>query len=161
MIFGIEYDGKQHVPHLLKILEQNYEITTDWEGEKFAGIDLALYYNDKHANRTYRISMNGYIEKVLLKYVQSRPSKAQLSPYKHREVIYGAKDQLTHEDEKSPPLDNQGKKRIQSIVSAFLYYGRAVENKLLIGLSFIGYQQADSTERTKEAINQLLDYCAT
>ena len=56
--FGIEYVGKQHALHLLNILKQNYEITTDWEGKKFAGIDLAWDYNDKNANQTCRISMN-------------------------------------------------------------------------------------------------------
>ena len=30
---SIEYIGKQHALHLLKILEQNYEITTDWKGK--------------------------------------------------------------------------------------------------------------------------------
>ena len=32
--FGIEYVGKEHALHLLKTLEKNYEITTDWEGKK-------------------------------------------------------------------------------------------------------------------------------
>ena len=105
--------------------------------------------------------MNGYIEKVPFKYGHPHPSKAQLSPHKHREVIYGAKEQLNHEDDTIPPLENQGTKQIQGIVGALLYYGRAVDNKLLVGLSSIGYQQANATERTKEAINQLLDYCAT
>ena len=66
--FGIEYVRKQHALHLLKILEKNHKIKTNWEGGKFAGIDLAWDYNDQHNNRTCRISMNGYIEKVLLKY---------------------------------------------------------------------------------------------
>ena len=105
--------------------------------------------------------MNGYIEKVLLKYGHPRPSKAQLSPHKHREVIYGAKEKSTHEDDTSMPLDNQGTKRIQGIVGALLYYAREVDNKLLVGLSSIGSQQAAATERTNEAINQILDYCAT
>ena len=74
--------------------------------------------------------MNGYIEKVLLKYGHPHPSKAHLSPHKNHEVIYGAKEKLTHEVDKSPPLDNQGTKRIQGIFVAFLYYGRAVYNKL-------------------------------
>ena len=39
--FGIEYVGKEHALHLLKTLEKNYEITTDWEGKKFAGINLS------------------------------------------------------------------------------------------------------------------------
>ena len=50
---------------------------------------------------------------------------------------------------------------MQMIVGALLYYGRAVNNKLLVGLSAIGSQQASATEDTNEAINQLLDYCAT
>ena len=33
----------------------NYDITTDWEGENFAGIDLAWYYNEQHYNKTCRI----------------------------------------------------------------------------------------------------------
>ena len=39
--FGIKYVGKEHALHLLNILELNYDITTDWEGTKFAGIYLA------------------------------------------------------------------------------------------------------------------------
>ena len=159
--FGIEYVGKQHALHLPKILEQNYEITTDWEGRKFSVIEPAWDYNDQHANIACRISMYGYIEKVLLKYGQPRPSKSHLSPHKHREVIYGAKEQLTPKDDKSSPLYSQGTKRIQGIVGALLYYGISVDNKLLVCLSSIGSQQSAATERTKEAINQLLDYCAT
>ena len=93
--------------------------------------------------------MNGYIEKVLLKYGHPHPSKAQLSPHKHREVIYGTKEQLTQEDDTIPSLYNQSTKLIQGIVSALLYYGIAVYNKLLFVLSSIGYQQAAATERTK------------
>ena len=93
--------------------------------------------------------MNGYIEKVLIKYRHPLPSKLQLSPHKHSEVIYCAKEQLTPEDNNSPPLYNQGTNRIQGIVDAFLYYGRSVENKLLVCLSSIGSQQAAAIERTK------------
>ena len=32
--FGINYVGKEHALNLLKTLELNYEITTDWEGKK-------------------------------------------------------------------------------------------------------------------------------
>ena len=73
--FGIKYVGKQHALHLLRILEQNYEITTDCEGKKIAGIDLAWDYNDRNANQTCCISMDGYIQKVLLKYEHPLPSR--------------------------------------------------------------------------------------
>ena len=82
--FVIEYVGKDHALHLLETLELNYDITTDWEGTKFAGIDLAWDYNAWHANRTCRISMDGYISKFLLKYGHPSPKKPQLSPQKHR-----------------------------------------------------------------------------
>ena len=36
-----------------------------------------------------------------------------------------------------------------------------MDNKLLIGLSAIGVQQASATEQTSAAIDQILDYCAT
>ena len=89
---GIEYFVKQHALHLLNILEQNYDITANWEGEKFSGIDLAWDYDDQHVKRTWRIYMNEYIDKLLMKYGHSQPSKAQLSPHKHSEVTYGEKE---------------------------------------------------------------------
>ena len=76
-------------------------------------------------------------------------------------MIYGAKEKLTPEDDNTPPLDSQGTKRVQGIVGALLYYARAVNNELLVSISDIASQQAAATQRTNDAINQLLDYCAT
>ena len=59
--FGIEYVGKEHALHLLKTLEMDYEITIDCEGTQFSSIDLAWNHHSRHANRTCRISMKGYI----------------------------------------------------------------------------------------------------
>ena len=81
--------------------------------------------------------MNRYIDKLLMKYGHLCPSKAQFSPNKHREVIYGAKEQLTLEEDKSLPIEKEGTRRIQAIFGALLYYARAVDNKLLVGLSSI------------------------
>ena len=120
--FGIKYVDKEHALHLLKTLKLNYEITTDWEGTKFAGIDLDWDYNAQHANRTCRISMDGYIAKVFLKYGHPYPKNTQFSPHKHRKVIYGAKEQLAPEDDTTLPMDIQGTKRTQGIVDALLYY---------------------------------------
>ena len=139
----------------------DYNITTEWEGTKFAVIDLAWDYHARHANRNFRISMKGYIEKVLLKYGHPISKKPQLSPHKHRKVIYGAKYQLSPEDNTTPPLDSQGTKLVQGIFGSLFYYARDVDNKLLVGLSTIGSQQASATQRTNEAIDQISDYCAT
>ena len=137
--FGIEYVGKEHALHLLKTLEKNYNITTDWKGTKFSGTNLAWNYHAHHADRTCRISMKDSINKVLLKYNHQFPKKLQLSPHNHREISYGNKDQLVPEEDTSPTLDSQGTKRVQGIVGALLYYARAVDNKLLVGLSAIWF----------------------
>ena len=36
-----------------------------------------------------------------------------------------------------------------------------MDNKLLVSLSAIGSQHAAATQRNNDAINQILDYCAT
>ena len=105
--------------------------------------------------------MDGYINKLLIKYNHTRPTKPQLSPHRRREIVFGAKEQLTPADDTSPALDAAVIKRVQAIVIALLYYTRAVDNKLLVALSTMGVQQAAATEKKNEAINQLLDYCAT
>ena len=61
-------------------------------------------------------------------------------------MIYGAKEQLTPEDDTTPPLDSQGTERVQVIFGALLYYAKAVDNKLLVGLSAIRSQQAAATQ---------------
>ena len=81
---------------------------------------------------------------MLLKYGNPFPNKPQLSPHRHRETSYGAKEQLAPEDDTSPPLDSQGTTRVQGIVSTLLYYAHAVDNKLIVGLSAIGAQQASA-----------------
>ena len=117
------------------------------------------------ATRTARAASpwrgEGYIADLLLKEGHERPASPQLSPHRHREIIYGAKHQHSPDPDDSPALDDAGIKRVQRIVGGLLYYGRAVDNKLLVTLSAIGSQQAAATEHTNEAVAQLLDYVAT
>jgi hypothetical protein len=155
--FGIKYVGLRHAEHLLHALQEHYTVTTDWTGSKFAGIDFKWDY----AKQTCRLTMDGYIEELLLKYNHPRPLRKQHSPHAHREIVYGAKEQLVPENDDSPPLDAHGIKRIQGIVGSLLYYARAVDNKLLATLSTISSQQNAATHNTAKAVNQLLDYVAT
>ena len=159
--FGVEYVGKQHADHLLKVLNEHYEMSEDWEGKKFAGIDLEWNYAQRHADRSCRLAMNNYIGDILLREGWSHPKRPQHSPHKHRPIVYGAKGQYVPPEDTSTPLDKAGVKRVQRIVGALLYYARAVDNKLLVALSAIGSQQAAATENTNTAVAQLLDYVAT
>ena len=89
------------------------------------------------------------------------PRKPQLTPHKFHEVKYGSKTQIPPKGESSKPLNDAGICRVQTIVGALLWIGRAVKNKLLVALIAIGSQQASATKDTNKAIHQLLDYCAT
>ena len=155
--FGIQYEGQRHAHHLLEALQNDYKVTTDWSGSKFAGIDLKWDYQ----RRTCRLTMKSYITDLLCKYNHQPPAKPQHAPHAHRDIIYGAKEQLLPETDTSPPLDETGIKRIQGIVGSLLYYARAVDNKLLATLSTISTQQATATQNTAKAVHQLLDYVAT
>eukprot|EP00804_Cyclotella_cryptica_P029094 CCRYP_005281-RA/>CCRYP_005281-RA protein AED:0.19 eAED:0.20 QI:0/0/0/0.71/0.16/0/7/0/1210 len=154
---GVEYVGEHHAHHLRDTIKEFYDLTENWKGDLYAGINLAWNYS----NRTCRLSMEDYIDTVLTKYNHQRPKQPVLSPYKAAPIIYGAKVQYTEEADSSPALDVFGIKRIQGIVGVLLYYARAVDNKLLHALSEIGTQQAAATDATNTRLNHLLDYCAT
>ena len=72
-----------------------------------------------------------------------------------------AKVQVVPEEITRPGLNATGIKCVQDIVVSVLFYGRAVDNKLIVALNNIGTQQDTATEITNDAINHLLDYLAT
>ena len=92
--------------------------------------------------------MDEYIWDVIGRYGHPTPKKPQLSLHKHRPIVYGAKTQYATKDKRSLPLDAKGVRRVQGIFGSLLYIARAVNNKLLIGLTAISVQQANTTEAT-------------
>ena len=93
--------------------------------------------------------MEDCIANLLLKYGHKSPTKHQLSPHRHRKINYGSKEQLVAKEYTIPKLNNEVIKHVQAIVGTLLYYARAVHNRLLVGLSAIGSQQASATEKTQ------------
>ena len=52
--FGVKYVGERHALHLKTFLGEHYEITKNWKGDLYSGINLQWDYT----NRTCRLSMN-------------------------------------------------------------------------------------------------------
>ena len=102
--FGVKYVSRKHAEHLASILKKYHNISEDWEGKKFAGIDLRGGY----VKRTCRLTMEKYIEELLIKYNHPQLRKRQLSPCKCKPIQYGSKSQLVMEADTSPPLDEDG-----------------------------------------------------
>jgi hypothetical protein len=61
--FGVKYVGKEHADHLIQSIKKDYELTKDWMGPLYCGIQLVWDYNAQ----TLDISMLGYIINVLQK----------------------------------------------------------------------------------------------
>ena len=76
--------GKKHADHLDNVHKEYHVITEYWEGKKYSGIDLAWDYN----KRTFRATMNGYIQYIRMKYDHPDPNKPQLSPHDHQPITY-------------------------------------------------------------------------
>ena len=147
--FGVEYVGKQHAEHMATILKKYHNITEDWEGKKYGGIDLKCDYE----RSTCWATMDGYILDLRNKFQHMQPKKPQFSPHKHCPIDYGATQQLVKPTDTSQPLNEKGIKRIQGIVGALLYVGRAVNNKLLVELSAIGPNKQQKQRTQQQQLN--------
>jgi hypothetical protein len=155
--FGIKYEGKQHVEHLLNALRDLYTITVDWKGELYLGLTIKWDY----ANGRVTISMPGYIAAVLLRFQHPMPSRPQHSPHTCTRIVYGSAPQSPTQEDTSPLLPPLGVQRIQQIIGCLLYYALAVDSTFLVGLSDLSSEQSRATTSTSDAIVWLLNYAAT
>ena len=67
--FGVKYVGSKHAQHLKTILEQNYEILTDWTGKKYVGLTIDW---DRHRKEVH-ICMLGYVQQALTWFQHPHP----------------------------------------------------------------------------------------
>ena len=76
--FGIKYVGEKNSQHLLQVLQEHYEISKDWKGENFTGIDLKWNYSTTKNDRTLRLSIHGYIDRIIIQFGHKRTTKPQI-----------------------------------------------------------------------------------
>jgi hypothetical protein len=95
--------------------------------------------------------MPGYVSNFLSKFQHDSPKHPQHTPSRYVTQVYGAKTQYATKVE-TPPLASQQCLTIQKVAGSVLYYARAVD---------IAAEQTKATEKTKAAINQVLDYLTT
>lgn len=157
--FGVKYYNEADVHHLITALEQHYKISTDWTGKHFCGLTLDWHYDEDYVD----VSMPDYISKLLVKYLHALPKKPQFSPFPVKPYVPLKRGQRQYAPtpDKGTLLNSTETTRIQQIVGSLLYYGRAIDYTILPALNTIAQSQAKPTTTTKEAINTLLNYCAT
>ncbi len=85
----------------------------------------------------------------------------QHCPYSPEPKQYGANAQSPLPSNNTRKITNSEMKQVQKIVGSILYYARAVNMTVLMGLSTIASKQTKGTERTLEKAYQVLDYLTT
>ena len=124
-------------------------------GTKFCGLTIKWDYT----NGTIDISMPGYVLKTLHCFQHEIPHRPQHSPSTWLPPTYGATQQFTTPQDASPLLNHDGTKWIQVVTGTLLYYGRAVDNTMLLALNSIA--SSKTTKDTANAVTHLLNYAAT
>ena len=140
--FGIKYVGKDHDDHLIAVLEEDYELKKDWDGDKYVSILLDWDYDRYEVH----LSMPGYVEKALQRFKHELGKKKQEQPYEHAKPNYGAKVQYETEEDSLEPLEKEEKTWVQQVLGTFLYYGQAVDGTMLCSLSAITMDQENPTQ---------------
>jgi hypothetical protein len=105
--------------------------------------------------------MPGYIAAVLHSFQHPTPERPQHALYKMQPINYGSKVQFATPADTSVPLTEHQKLKLPKVIGSLLYYARSVDSTMLFALSTLASTQAKGTAVTADAMNQLLDYCAT
>ena len=147
---------KEDAQHLMDVLQENYAISKDWEGERYNGITLDWGY----VRWKVHLSMPEYVKDTLVRFAHEL-CKLTHQPHKHTLPVYGRTIQHAKEENKSPLLDKEGKEFVQQVTGTFLYYARAVDPTMSVALSAISACQSAPTEHTMEKTLFFLDYAAS
>jgi hypothetical protein len=155
--FGVKYESKDDVDHLIASIKSTNKLTKDWTGNLYCGISLDWDY----INQTVDTSMPGYIKKKLQEYNHVLPGCMQACQHSPEPKKFGANAQTPLAVDSSLLLNEKGLKRVQKIIGSILYYARAVDITVLIALSAITVEQTKATVKTMGRCIQLLDYLAS
>jgi hypothetical protein len=155
--FGVKYRDRADAEHLLAALRTEYAITVDWEGAKYVGLRLKWDYDA----RTVDLSMPDYVRKAIARFGLESPFQPAHGPLPFTAPVYGRATQLAPAPDVSPPLDASKRLWLQSLVGAFLYYARAIDLTMLVGVGRLAAAQSRATTLTEQDAQHFLRYAAT
>lgn len=154
--FGIKYQRKEDVEHLIKAMREKYTFKVDYDAKQYIGVHLDWVYT----RREVKCSMKGYVKQALTELEHELTSnRHQGAPSQIVRPEYGAKIQYVKEDA-STPINNKRIKRIQRIIGKFLYYARAIDNTILHALNDIATMVSKAITNTEKAVQHFMNYAA-
>jgi len=154
--FGIKYLSRAHAKEHLAVLRKKYEVTVDWAGDKYLGMQILFDRN----KGTVSFSMPGYVASALARFqhVRSAPTK---SPWSIPPPEYGRSKPQCVELSNAEPLDAAQIHYCQQVVGTFLYYALAVDHTMLTAVTAIASELARPTTALLASVTRLLNYAAT
>ena len=129
--FGVKCVGKEHAEHLRDALKEHYEITEDWEGKLFSGINMDWDYESNP--RKVDLDMEGYVPKALEKLGHPKPKKPQHAPAPYNAPTYGKQTQEGMKP-REHTLTVKEEPRLQKATGLFLCYARTMDEMMLCTL---------------------------
>jgi hypothetical protein len=69
--FGVKYIEEEHAMHLIKMLNEHYEVKEDWEGRRYVKITMDWDYKKIEVH----LSMPEYVERALASFRHPIPDK--------------------------------------------------------------------------------------
>ena len=156
---ALKYYNQADLHHFFTALGNHYKYHLDQNGTHYMGLTLDWNYDRGFVD----VSMPGYIPKLLKRLQHEPPSRPEYSPHDHSPIVFPKKGerQFTPLSDDSPHLSPVETKKVQSIVGALLYYGRALDNTILPALNDIAMFQSCPTKYTMNKCKRLLDYVST
>ena len=153
--FGVKYTKREDAEYLIRVLEQEYECSVDWEGKLYLGMTIDI----DRVTQVLSISMKGYIHRLLARF--DLPYKYNVdNPLPYASPQYGQKVQYVDHDN-SPFIDNKRKLIMQQGIGGLLYYSRAVAVDYTIGVNKMSMKQSNPTEKDWNDFLHLLNFAAT
>ena len=146
---------KRHVyDRFVAALAAKYTCTHQPELSKFLGTTIK---RDRVAG-TILITAPNYVDKLAMQHADLKITP-QTTPRKYVAPLRGVTGpQQTKAAVDSPPLDADGKTKLQSIVGSLLWYGRMVDPTLLEAVGHLSSQQGAPTADTMQQARHLLGY---
>ena len=105
--------------------------------------------------------MPGYVKKALCQFKHILPDDFTLTSHPYTPPVYGQKVQIAQQESSAPLLPPDENTKIRQVVGKCLFYARAIDNNLLMGLNSIATQQDKATDRTAMLVDHILNFCAT
>ena len=107
-----------------------------------------------------KLSIPGYITKVLIKCAHPTPNKARHGPRQPEPIIYGPYQPASPPNNRKD-LTTDEKINFQSILGSLLCYGKMIDSTMLTAINDLSIMQTKATAASQRHLNTLLDYLFT